>query len=1014
MFVHLQVYSCYNFQNSTILISNLVDFAKKSEMESLALTDTNTMYGALEFNKACIKQGIKPIFGMETSVSIDDEIYPLLLLAKNNQGYLSLVEISSIISTSENSSIVLEELKKYADNIFVLSSSSKGIIERLVLKEMEDLASTYIKRFKELFNESFYISIQDHNIAMQKIINDKLIALATLHRVKVCCSNEVRYINRSDALTLDLLQASKNNQKLDLFYEVMTDQKYLKNSFEMEQLFSEELIKNTNSIARQCNVSLTQQKMSLPTFPTPENIKSSEYLKQLCILGLKKRRHGNVDNKYIERLQEELSIIMEMGFEDYFLIVFDYVRYAKKNGIIVGPGRGSAAGSLVSYVLGITNIDPIEYDLLFERFLNVERISMPDIDIDFQDDRRDEVVDYVINKYGKDYVGQIITFSTYGPKVAIRDLSKVMDVSQVKIDLLSRLIPTNLKERKSISEMYQTSYNFQSMVNKEPGFKKIIASLPLIEKLPRNISTHAAGIVLSKDPLYKVVPVISNNQHLVVQYSKDYIEETGLLKMDFLGLKNLTIINTVCKLIKEKEKDFSIQNIPLDDKKTYQMIANGDTFGVFQLESAGMKALLKRMQCDSLDDVIAAIALFRPGPMENIPLYIARKQGKQTIEYPLQDIKSIVESTYGILIYQEQIMQVARIVGGFSLAKADILRKAMSKKEHSIMESMKQEFLNGGIANGYPKQKVEEIYNLIEKFANYGFNKSHSVAYGYIAYQLAYLKANYPLAFFSAILTNEQGSQNTKAECIQECKKYEVTILPPSINKSYDYFIVEETNIRYSLLAIKNVGYAGYQSILKEREKCLFTSFSDFLKRMQSTNITSLMIESLIDAGCFDEFGQSRATLKANISVFYEYCELLEMGIDEPPILKIVKDITMDKLEKERAVLGVYLTMHPLEVVKQKLQQPIVPVVHINKYINQRIDILVYLQRVKQIVDKKGNDMCFIEGYDETGEVEGVIFSSSFSKISKAMHRGNICLLRVRVSKKDKLSVIVDDARVIV
>ncbi len=1015
MFSHLQVYSSYNFQDSTILIEDLCKQASQLKMDILALTDKNTMFGALEFNKFCKRYNIKPIFGMETSVSIDGEIYPLVILAKDNVGYDALVTISSHINTNEERSINLESLEQYKDHLFYISSGSNSIIERLLLKEMDDQAIQYIKRFQKLFGKQFYICIQDHNIALQKRINEKLIAVATLLNVPICCSNEVRYLYLEDALTLDLLKASKRNQTLDLFHEVKTNQKYLKNHFEMEELFKKEYIDNTNYIASLCNVSIEVKPMNLPKYPTPNTIPSSSYLQQLCVAGLKKRRNGHVDNIDIERLQKELSVIVKMGFEDYFLIVFDYVRFAKKNKIIVGPGRGSAAGSLVSYVLGITDIDPLQYDLLFERFLNEERVSMPDIDIDFEDTRRDEVVNYVIKKYGQEYVAQIVTFSTYGPKNTIRDLSKVMGISPVKIDMLSKLMPTNPKESKSIYEMYQTSHAFQSMVNREAGFKKIFRSLTIVEKLPRNTSTHAAGIVLSKEPLSAVVPIIHGPTNTVVtQYTKDYIEDIGLLKMDFLGLKNLTIIHTIINIVEQyTNTKLDITKIPLDDKLSYKIISSGDTFGIFQLESPGMRSLLQKMKCDSLDDIIAAIALFRPGPMENIPTYIRRKHKIEKVEYPLDDIKDICKSTYGILIYQEQIMQVATRIAGFSLAKADILRKAMSKKATTLMNTLKEEFIQGGVSNGYPLDKVESIYALIEKFANYGFNKSHSVAYGYIAYQLAYLKANYPLAFFSAILTNEQGSAYAKAKCIQECKKYHVEILPPSINQSKDYFSIEEGSIRYSLLAIKNVGHAGYLAIDRERKKGIFTSIFDFFMRMESTKLNSLMLTSLIDAGAFDEFSYSRETIKANIDKIHEYSELRKLGISEPPILTMVSDKTIQKLENEKSVLGIYLTMHPLTIVKEKIQVNTIPIVELEQHINKKIDVVICLQRVKHIVDKKGNDMCFIEGYDESGQIDGVVFSNTYKQVKEAMHRGNICLFRVKVDKKEKLSIIVENAKVL-
>lgn len=1014
MLGHLQVYSAYSFQNSTILIEDLCKKASDLHYEALALTDKDNMFGVMEFTRSCQKYGIKPIYGLEASVEIDHEIYPLLLLAKDTIGYFNLVKITSIISLSDNKAITLENLSLYQEHLFVLSACKEGIIERLLLKELESEVLKYLRLFKNSF-KFFYVCLQNHGLAMQKKINERLSALALLENIPVCVSNEVRYLESKDAYTLELLQAFTKGVTLDINHELITDQLYLKSSYEMESSFDKKYIENTNYIVTMCNVTIPTHQMHLPKYPIPKNGNTSEYLCQLCIVGLKKRFKGeNVDPKYLKRLKKELDVITKMGFDDYFLIVFDYVRYAKVNKILVGPGRGSAAGSLVAYVLGITNVDPLKYDLLFERFLNEERISLPDIDIDFQDDRRDEIVEYVTNKYGQEHVAQIVTFSTYGPKVAIKDLGKVLGVPLPKLELLAKNIPTSYKNRKSAKEVFETSYNFQSMVNKDPALRKIMPAVFMVEKLPRNISTHAAGVVLSSEPLDQIVPLVRGpNEGIITQYSKDYIEEVGLLKMDFLGLKNLTIIDYI---IKDIEKNYQIKininEIDLHNKKTYQMISRGDTFGIFQLESPGMKSLLIKMQCDCLDDVIAAIALFRPGAMANIPSYIARKKGQEAITYPLECLKPILESTYGIIIYQEQVMQVARKVAGFSLAKADILRKAMSKKTASLMASMKTDFINGGIANGFSEEEAVKIFNLIEKFANYGFNKSHSVAYGYVAYWLAYLKANYPLEFFSALLSNEQGSDSSKINCIQEGKKYGVKLLPPSINYSIDRFKVEDGNIRFSLLAIKNVGYAGYKAIIEERKKGLFKDIFDFISRMETSKLNSKMIDSLIMAGTFDEFKLNRSTIKENLHKIIEYAKLKNsIGIEEPPILTIVKDNRIKVLEEEKLVLGVYLSMHPIALIKRNFDQRIINISELQNYINRPVQVIMALSRVKVIVDKKGEEMCFIEGYDETGNVDGVVFASSFQVLKRILIRGEIYLIEGKVNFRDKLSLVINQAK---
>lgn len=1017
MFGHLQVISSFSFQNSTILIKDLVENASQKHIEALALTDKNNMFGALEFSEACLKKGIKPIFGMEASVKIQEEIYPFLLLAKDDIGYFDLVKINCDINLHEERCIDLKRLSSYQKHLYVMSASMEGIIERLVAKEMEEEAIKYLKLLKELFQDNYYIMIQNHHIKLQETLNQRLLSLARYLQIKVVCSNEVSYLKKSEALALDLMQAAHQGTVLDYKYQPITEEKYLKTEEEMSHLFSQEIIEETKKVVLSCKATIPLNQRHLPAYPVPHGGKASDYLRSLCQLGLKKRFQGlSIPQKYIQRLQYELKMIHQMGFDDYFLIVWDYVRFAKVNKIQVGPGRGSAAGSLVAYVLGITGVDPLKYDLLFERFLNPERVSMPDIDIDFQDNRRDEVIEYVIQKYGQDHAAQIITFNTYGPRVAIKEMGKVMGIPLAKLEMIAKMVPTHPKHKKTITQMYQTSAQFQSLVNQDSTLRKIIPAMSIIEHLPRNISTHAAGVILSKEPLHDVVPLVKGpTSTLMTQYSKDYIEKVGLLKMDFLGLKNLTMIDYICKDI-ERETDFSIQmnNIPLDNQKVYDLISRADTFGVFQLESQGMRNLLRQMKPSQFDDIVAAIALYRPGPMENIPLYLKRRNHQEKITYPLPEVEPILRSTYGIMIYQEQIMQIAQKIAGFSLGKADILRKAVSKKETKLMASMREEFIAGCIHNGYQQQKAEELYNLIEKFANYGFNKSHSVAYGYVAYQLAYLKANYPLYFFAAILSNELSSDTTKLHCIQECKAYHVKILPPSVNYSTERFMVENGHIRYSLLAIKNVGYAGYKAIVDERKKGLFLDIFDFMIRMDESKLSKKMIESLIDAGAFDEFELSRSTIKKNLDMMSDYGNFRNsLNIEEKPILTIYKDSPIDKLNQEKNVLGIYLSMHPIELMKDKLKIQYVNVSSLYDWVGQNVNIIIQLQRVKNITDRKGNEMCFIEGFDESGSVDGVVFASRFKSVAIALKKGNICLIHGKVDLKDKLSIIVDKARVI-
>ncbi|MCD7950294.1 MAG: DNA polymerase III subunit alpha [Erysipelotrichaceae bacterium] len=1013
MFGHLQVYSSYSFQNSTILIKDLIQDALKKHIDVLALTDKDNMYGTLEFSKECLKYGIKPIFGLDASVHIEDDIYSFILLAIDDQGYFELMKICSHINLSSDKSISLDDLSKY-QHILVISSSH-DIIASLVSKNREDDALHYIKLFQSLFHDNYYIMIQNHHLSYQKQLNTRLISLANYMKVKVICSNEVRYLRSQDAFAIDLMQAAKQGTTLDINYSVQTNEKYLKTKEEMNVLFDKQIIKDTQYVLNLCKATIPLQQNHLPIFPLEKGT-AYGYLTSLCKVGIKKRFKGkSIPQKYIDRLKYELKIIHEMGFDDYFLIVWDYVRYAKVNHIQVGPGRGSACGSLVAYCLGITNIDPIAYDLFFERFLNPERVSMPDIDIDFQDNRRDEVIQYVIGKYGVTHAAQIVTFNTYGPRIAIRDMGKVMGVPLATLNIITKMVPTGPKNKKSISEVYQTSAQFQLNINRNPALKKIIGACSIIEYLPRNISMHAAGVIISKEPLNDVVPLVYGpNNNLMSQYSKDYIEEAGLLKMDFLGLKNLTMIDYILKDIKANtHQNINLNEIPLDDSKTYELIASARTFGVFQLESEGMRSLLKRMKPTCFEDIVTANALYRPGPMKNIPLYLEGRNHPDKVTYPLKELEPILKSTYGVMVYQEQMMQVAQKMAGFSLGKADILRKATSKKESDLMASMKKDFIDGCLSNGYTKDKAIEVFQLIEKFADYGFNKSHSVAYGYIAYELAYLKANYPLYFFASILSNEGSSQTSKLHCIQECKDAHVDILPPSVNHSYDRFMVENGHIRYSLLAIKNVGYGAYKDIEKEREKGLFKDIYDFMLRMDKSHVSKKVVEALIDAGAMDEFRMKRKMMRMNLDTIEEYAHIMQnLGIDEKPILKVYKDDDNEKLEREKAVLGLYLSKHPIELIKQQISIPIVSINHLSSYIGKYVNVVINVTRVKNIVDKKGNEMCFIEGNDETGSVDGVVFASRYKSLGMMLKRGSICLVNGRVDNRNKLSLIIEKVEV--
>lgn len=1009
MFGHLQVYSAYSFQESTISIPSLIQRAKQLHIDCLALTDHHQMYGTMEFMHACQKAGIHPIYGLEMTFHFKGSVFPMVLLAKDTQGYFGLVKLSSYFQLADTEALDFEKILPYKEHLFCLLSGSQSILYRLLSKEMQNEAVNVLRQLKEILGDQLYICLVDLGLALQKNINQKLIGLASIMHVSIVCSNEVRYLFKEEALTLQYLQASARGQVLPDRFEVGSQEAYLKSEEEMKLLFSEEILENTRKLMMQCRAEIPLNTLHLPQFQPPHQISSPDYLRALCQVGLRKRFKGQeIPKEYQQRLQDELKIIIEMNFADYFLIVYDYVRFAKTQGILVGPGRGSAAGSLVAYVLGITNVDPISYQLIFERFLNPERVSMPDIDVDFQDDRREEVVDYVIKKYGKEHVCQIVTFNTYGPRVAIKDLGKAAGVSLVKLEQVAKMVPTALKFKKSAREMYQESNTFQSTVRKEMALAQVMPSVFIVENLPRNISTHAAGVILSKENLSDVVPLaLGPSKTVISQYSKDYIEEVGLLKMDFLGLRNLTILSYILKGIEEQTgTKLNINELPLDDKKTYDMIAAGDTFGVFQLESEGMISLLRKIHPESFEDVVVAIALFRPGPMANIPAYLKRRHHQEPVTYIHEDLKDILKPTYGILIYQEQIMQIATRMAGFTMSKADTLRKAISKKGSALMQEMRQAFIDGAIQNGYPQDVAKSVYDNIEKFANFGFNRSHSVAYALVAVQMAYLKAHYPLQFFAAILSHNQSSDHNKLLCMQESRKYKVSILKPSINYSFDRFIVEENNIRYSLLAIKDVGIASYQMILEEREKSgLFKDYMDFVSRMAPYRLSLKTIEALIDAGALDEFNLSRKMMKINLEMVKNASmQAINTALSFDLVLKYANDDRYELLENEKRVLGIYLTTHPVALRRRKVNAKTIQVGHFMEVIDQNVLAVLCIERIKIIRDKNGQNMCFLTCYDETGSVDCVLFSDQYERYQTYLKRGQMIFVEGKVTFRNALS----------
>ena len=985
-FIHLHVYSAFSLLTSTASVEQLVMDAKAKGYKTLALTDRNVMYGAVSFYKECLKQSIKPIMGLTVDViseEQEDEAYPLVLLAKNQTGFHHLLKITSSVQTKSLKGIPIKWLKHYSDGLIALTPGTEGEIESALQDGENEKAARVLNLYQQLFgNDSFYISLQNHQIPIEQSLNQKLIDFADSHQVKLVATNQVFYLQKEDSFAHECLLSIKNGDKLQdqERQRLDSDQYYLKTPNEMTELFADlpNLLENTLKIAEECNVMIELHKSKLPKFPTEMDQTPENLLEELCWKGFNERIR-KPDEEAKKRLKYELSIIHKMKFSDYFLIVWDFMKFAREAGILTGPGRGSAAGSLVAYTLYITDVDPIEHQLLFERFLNPERISMPDIDIDFPDHRRDEVIQYVVKKYGQLHVAQIMTFGTLATKASLRDVGRVFGLNTKELDQLSRMIPSKLGI--TLSEALKESESLKNFVNESSQNRQLFETAMRLEGLPRHISTHAAGVVISEQPLVEVIPIQNgHDQIFLTQYSMEYLEELGLLKIDFLGLRNLSLIESILKSIFRKTgKQLDIKTIPMDDPSTYQLISSGQTTGVFQLESEGMRNVLKRLQPNRFEDVVAVNALYRPGPMENIPHFIDRKHGREKVVYPHPNLKPILENTYGVIVYQEQIMQIAATMAGFTLGEADLLRRAVSKKQREVLDRERAHFISGAEQKGYERGTANQIYDLIVRFANYGFNRSHAVAYSFISYQLAYLKAHYSVHFMASILTSASGNEGKVAQYIRELNLMNVSVLPPSINRSGYTFLAEEEAIRFSLSAIKGVGIAALKEIFRARKTKKFVDLFDFCMRVSGKIVNRKTIEALIYSGSFDEFGEDRAILLASLDVALEHAQLVmpiegEQGdlfanveFNIRPKYMVVEPIQEeDKLRLEKEVLGFYLSSHPVSIYEKFLSQ--LNITFLYEFIPPKNygKAVVYIGEMKKIRTKKGEQMAFFTMSDQS------------------------------------------------
>jgi DNA polymerase-3 subunit alpha len=1047
-FVHLHNHSDYSLLDGAAPLERLITKAKSFGMQHLSLTDHGNLFGALKFYQLCKKHGLNPIIGSEfymapgsrhikTGTEAGNKYYHLVLLAKNEAGYRNLIQLSSLSYTEGfyyKPRIDQELLEQYHEGLICTSACIAGEIPALLIQGNEEEARRRAGFFQELFGKgNFYLELQDHGIPEQKIANRGILRIANQLQIGTIATNDIHYVDREDANAQDILvcigTGKKKSEVKRLHFEAT--EFYMKSPEEMYRIFSEvpEALKRTLEIAEQCKLSIPLPGPQLPEYQIPPSFSSpEEYLRYLAYEGLKKR-YPALTEELKKRLDYELDIIIRMKFTGYFLIVWDFIHFARERKIPVGPGRGSGAGSLVAYCLQITDIDPLKYGLLFERFLNPERISMPDFDIDFCFERRQEVIDYVTEKYGKDRVGQIITFGTLKAKAVLKDVARVLDIPFSESNEIVKWIPDEHKV--TLARALEEEEKLRDLAEKGPVYKELIETSLKLEGLSRHASTHAAGIVIGKSALTDYVPLYRDPKTgtLSTQYTMEQLESCGLVKMDFLGLKTLTLIENTAALIRKRMPDFDIESIPEDDRPTFQLLGEGNSACVFQFESQGMQNILKRAKPSSINDLIALNALYRPGPMQFIDQFIDAKSGKIPVKYPLPELEPVLKETYGVIVYQEQVMEIARIVAGYSLGQADILRRAMGKKKPEEMAKQKKSFIEGAVARGLSEKKADEIFELLVPFAGYGFNKSHAAAYSILAYKTAYLKANFPAEFMAANLTNEINNTDKLAEYIAETRKLHIEILPPDINRSDKYFSVVGGKILYGLMGMKNMGSNAAEEILRARNaEGPFQSFLDFLDKVDLKIINRKVLETGIQCGLFDSLFPNRAALLTSLDTFTAFAEKKkesrsygqaslfegskEEEFPEPKIEPIPDWPETEKLRFEKEILGFYFSGHPLERYRTQWEKSVtLNLQNPDRASSEKTHrLLGILRTIRPISTKTGKKMAFAVLEDFNGTIELVIFSSVLEQYEHKIKEDTILGVMGRLDlSREKPSFIVEE-----
>lgn len=1049
-FVHLHLHTQYSLLDGACRIGAVLDRAKELGQTAMAITDHGVMYGVIDFYKAAQERGIKPIIGCECYVAPrsrhdklhgpDSERFHLILLCENNVGYQNLIAMVSESWTTGfyvKPRIDLELLREHHEGLIALSGCMFGEVSKALQRGDYEEAKTVALRYRDIFGEgNYYLEIQNHGLREQLEINPLLVRLSEETGIPLAATNDAHYIRREDSRTQQVLICIATNHQLgdDTGLEFSSDELYVKSEAEMLSLFPlcPQAVRNTADIAERCNVTFEFGKTKIPHFDVPDGRDHFEWFSEKCYLGLFRRYGDNPPQEYVERLDYELGVIQKMGYVDYFLIVHDFIQYAKDNGIPVGPGRGSGAGSLAAYCIGITGIDPMKYNLLFERFLNPERVSMPDFDVDFCIERRSEVIEYVNRKYGCDHVAQIVTFGTLAARAAIRDVGRVLGLPYGTVDQVAKLVPNELKM--TIDKALEKSKELADLYNTNPQIKDLVDTARSVEGMPRNTSTHAAGVVIARDPVATYVPLAMNDDVVVTQFTMTTLEELGLLKMDFLGLRNLTVINDAVQMIRVHEPDFDLQKIDFQDKDVFAMLSNGMTEGVFQFESPGMRATLMGLEPESLEDLIAVISLYRPGPMDSIPTYIENRHHPERVSYKTPLLESILNVTYGCMVYQEQVMQIFQKLAGYSFGRADIVRRAMSKKKHDVMEREREVFIHGltkedgtvevegAVRRGVDARTANSIFDDMSSFASYAFNKSHAAAYAYIAYQTAWLKNKHPKEFLAAILSSVLDRTDKVAGYIAECTRLQIQVLPPSVNESFERFTVSGSGIRFGLLAIKNLGKGFIRQIIAERERGgSYKTFYTFCKRLHGKEFNRRAAESLIKCGALDGLGANRHQMLLMLPQVLETLDDTrrrsidgQMGFfdvagvteaePQPPEAKELAHEELLSMEKE--VTGLYISGHPMaKYVREAAALHADSVSSIlsaeSAADNRPVKVLGIITSVKKKITKSNATMAFITVEDMTGAVETLVFPKTLSECGAFIAEGKIVLIYGKASIRE-------------